>query len=319
MTDKTQLNFVPPSPSSEAQIMKKWKDDSNVMVSVICITYNHASFIETALNSILMQKTHFRYEILLRDDASTDGTSDIVRSYAEKYPNIVRAVIEPENTYSKGVTPWGVLFPMSKGKYLAHCEGDDYWTDNTKLEQQVSFLENNSDYVICYHDYFVIDDTSGELLASAPEKHTVDLTKEAMCDGVQPHTATRCYRNVLELPPEFESVKAGDIFVISLLSQFGQGKFLKSLGPSVYRKHEGGAWSGANQKGKREQMATTFFHLSAYYQRVGETSKAQRISLSALQEMVAALDISKAIVTKLFLKIVFPKFYDGLKRFKKGN
>ncbi len=117
----------------------------NPVVSICCITYNHEPYIRDAIEGFLMQKTTFPIEILIFDDASTDGTQEIIKSYAENDPRI-KTFLQKENQWSKGkygLRDW--LFPASKGKYIALCEGDDYWTDPYKLQKQVDFLEAHKD------------------------------------------------------------------------------------------------------------------------------------------------------------------------------
>ena len=118
------------------------------MVSVSCITFNHAGYIRQALDSFLMQKTDFAYEILIHDDASTDGTIDIIKEYEERYPDIIRPVLETENQYSKGISNIsGVFnFPRARGRYIAMCEGDDYWSDPYKLQKQFDLMESDAGY-----------------------------------------------------------------------------------------------------------------------------------------------------------------------------
>ena len=126
---------------------------NNPLVSISCITYNHAPYIRQCLDGFLMQECDFEYEILIHDDASTDGTSEIIREYQEKYPEIIKPIIQTENQWSQGVR--GMMarfnFPRAKGKYIALCEGDDYWTDPLKLQKQVNLLEANYNSVICFH------------------------------------------------------------------------------------------------------------------------------------------------------------------------
>ena len=100
-----------------------------IVVSVACITYNHAPYIRQCLEGFLMQKTNFPIEIIVHDDASTDGTDDIIREYALKYPELFKVILQEENQYSKGVDVLSLVFERSAGKYIAFCEGDDYWTD----------------------------------------------------------------------------------------------------------------------------------------------------------------------------------------------
>ena len=123
------------------------------MVSIRCITYNHAPYIRQCLEGFVMQKTNFRFQAVVHDDASTDGTTEIVREYAEKYPDIIVPMYEEENRWSKhDGTLLTCMLPYLKGKYIAECEGDDYWTDPLKLQKQVDFMESHEDYSICIHN-----------------------------------------------------------------------------------------------------------------------------------------------------------------------
>lgn len=118
------------------------------LVSICSITYNHAPYIRQCLDGFLMQQTTFPIEIIINDDCSTDGTTEIVKEYAEKYPDLIRPIFHEENQYQKGVKGMFAtfVFPKARGKYIAMCEGDDYWTDPLKLQKQVDFLEANPEY-----------------------------------------------------------------------------------------------------------------------------------------------------------------------------
>lgn len=130
------------------------KEFQPLMVSIKCFAYNHEKFIRDTLESFVMQKTNFRFEAIVHDDASTDGTAEIIRGYAEKYPDIIKPIYETENQYSKKDGSLSrIMHEACKGKYVAICEGDDYWIDPYKLQKQVDFLESNQDYVICFHRY----------------------------------------------------------------------------------------------------------------------------------------------------------------------
>ena len=139
-------------------------EESKILVSICCITYNHAKFVREALEGFLMQepptcvpkgtKMSDWCEILIHDDASTDGTDAIVCEYAEKYPELIRPLYETENQYSRGgAGRMAVLFnyKRAKGKYIAYCEGDDYWTDTKKLQKQVDWMESHEEYSVCWH------------------------------------------------------------------------------------------------------------------------------------------------------------------------
>lgn len=126
------------------------------LVSVIVLTYDHSPFIRECLDSILGQDIDFRYEVLVGDDASADGTSEIVRWYAEKYPDVIHAFIREKNL---GATRnLYDLFTRARGRYIASCEGDDYWTDPLKLRKQVGFLEGHPEYSGCTHGCRIVDE-----------------------------------------------------------------------------------------------------------------------------------------------------------------
>ena len=129
---------------------------NNIKVSVIVLTYNHEKYIRQALDSILMQKVDFQYEILIGDDASTDKTADILQEYKNKYPDIIKLYL---NKINLGATRNAYNLLMSaQGEYLATCEGDDYWIDENKLKIQIDFLDNNKEFIGCTHYCKIVDE-----------------------------------------------------------------------------------------------------------------------------------------------------------------
>lgn len=130
------------------------EDTKPLLVTIQCFTYNQEPYIRQCLDGFVMQKTNFRFEAIVHDDASTDGTAAIIREYAEKYPDIVKPIFEIENQYSKGggfALLQKIMNEHTHGKYVAFCEGDDYWTNPYKLQKQVDFLEANLNYSMCFH------------------------------------------------------------------------------------------------------------------------------------------------------------------------
>ena len=121
------------------------------LISIVCTAYNHENFISDAIEGFLMQQTSFPYEIIIHDDASTDGTSDIIKKYEKEHPNLIRAIYQSENQYSQGIDFINSLFRMARGKYIAICEGDDYWTDPQKLQKQVNFMTAHPECSISCH------------------------------------------------------------------------------------------------------------------------------------------------------------------------
>ena len=119
------------------------------LVSICCITYNHAPFIRQSLDGMLMQEG-VDFEILIHDDCSTDGTTEIVKEYAAKYPDKIFPLYETENQYSKGIWVDALNYSRARGVYIADCEGDDYWIDSRKLLKQIDFLNNHQDFSVCF-------------------------------------------------------------------------------------------------------------------------------------------------------------------------
>lgn len=124
-----------------------------IMVSIICMCYNHGKYISDALESFVNQKTNFKYEVIIHDDASTDNSAEIIKEYEKKYPDIIKPIYQSENQHSQGIKIVKTfMLPKLSGKYIAFCEGDDYWTDENKLQKQVDFLENNPEFSVCVHN-----------------------------------------------------------------------------------------------------------------------------------------------------------------------
>ena len=177
-----------------------------IVVSIICATYLHEKYIRKALDSFLAQKTLFNFEILINDDASTDKTPEILREYEQKYPGLIRVIYQKENQYSKGVRVVDdILVPLARGKYLAFCEGDDYWCDENKLQKQVDFLEKNPDYTVCVHNtlFFYLKNGKREV-GYGSTAGDIKLENCVMCGSQSFHYSsevvrTGFYRNL----PEF--------------------------------------------------------------------------------------------------------------------
>lgn len=131
----------------------KNKKDEDIKVSVLCTAYNHEKFLRKCLDGFVMQKTNFKFEAIIHDDVSTDGTKAIIEEYAKKYPDIIVPIYETENQYSKGVELVdNIMFPVARGKYIALCEGDDYWCDENKLQLQYDFMESHQECSACFHN-----------------------------------------------------------------------------------------------------------------------------------------------------------------------
>lgn len=141
----------------------------DILVTVCCTAYNHEKYIRNCLDGFIMQKTSFNYEVIVHDDASTDGTQDIIREYAEKYPDIIKPIYQKENKYQNNISIIKeYILPQIRGKYVAFCEGDDFWCDPLKLQKQVQALESNPDSNLCVHSVQAINEDGSYLDKTYP-------------------------------------------------------------------------------------------------------------------------------------------------------
>ena len=227
----------------EKALLSEKKD---IMVSISCLTYNHAHLIRQALDSFMMQKADFKFEIVIHDDASTDGTADIIRDYEKKFPKIVKGIYQTENQFKKnGVYPVAFIYPHLKGKYVAECDGDDYWTDPLKLQKQVDFMEKNIDCVMTHHAYKIwTNGTMSEPSNLPPKDYTQDeLIACSLKDYGIAH-CTKMWRNLYNnsTKKDFENF-IGDYPLNVLMGTYGPCKFVQGIEPSIYcRMHGSNSW-----------------------------------------------------------------------------
>ena len=209
-------------------------------LSILIITYNHEKYISQAIESFLMQETNFDFEIIIGEDYSTDNTRKICSKYKEKYPNKIKLLLNKQNI---GMMPNFVqTLKACKGKYIALCEGDDYWTDPLKLQKQVDFLEANEDFSICFHEAEVVDKNSSFLrfynnFNINKEFDLYDLIKKNFIT-----TASILLRYKRNLPDNFFKLSAGDWGLLIYYAQYGKIYYMKKS-MSAYRVHPEGLWS----------------------------------------------------------------------------
>ena len=227
-----------------------------VTVSVVVVTYNHEQYIEQCLDGILMQQVDFNYEIILGEDESSDRTRAICQRYASEYPDKIRLFLRSREDviYIKGNPTGRFNFIESlkacSGKYIAICEGDDYWTDPLKLQKQVEFLEANTDYAICFHEAKIQWEQRKnytEILVNSdfpwnsmsPEREVYDITD--VIKGSFMATNTVVFRKALlpELPNWYQEIQSGDMAIYSLITGGHKIKFFNEV-MATYRRHDGG-------------------------------------------------------------------------------
>ena len=237
------------------------------IVSICCITFNHARYIRACLDGFIMQKTNFSFEVLINDDCSTDGTIDILKEYSERYPNIIKPIFHDENQYSKGIRRILATFvyPKVKGKYVALCEGDDYWTDPLKLQKEVDFLESNPDYGLVYTGAKVLQEKTGVLSEnlSCQQDYVSLLTNE---DRII--TLTTCFRKEL-LKKFHQDITCcsqwlmGDLPLWLYFSFYSKIKWLPEI-TGVYRFLQNSA-SHSSDINKKIQFSLSAFECRKYF------------------------------------------------------
>lgn len=245
----------------------------SLLVSVIMITYKHEAFIAEAISGVLMQEVNFPVELIIADDCSPDKTEEVISSFqAHKNYHWIKYTRHQTN---KGMMPnfiWAL--EQCKGKYIALCEGDDYWTDPYKLQKQVDFLESNEKYVLTFHNVVSVDadnkpvDTFNRL----PDKFKRDYKgiELMMGQGVLP-TLTLCFRNVPETyPEELLDAPLGDIALRSYLGNFGDAKYIADVKPAGYRLQVGGVWTSQSLLNQKLMVKNTYIVLMHYYKNKGD-------------------------------------------------
>ena len=243
MTENKNYNYKPlPEPIPITKQL--WPEGTLPLVHTRTMTYMHESYIKECIEGILMQKTTFPVHVLIHDDASTDRTAEIVKEYELKYPHLIKAYYQKENSHTeKDKSERRVEFTrMQIGKYEALCEGDDYWTDPLKLQKQTMFMEGNSGYSLCYHKHKHLK--NGMLSESIPSKGKDFSGMELIGTPGGIAMCTKFFINVYNNPkiPQNE-IMTGDYAFNAYLGTHGNAKFLADIKPSVRRWHSGGVWT----------------------------------------------------------------------------
>lgn len=243
---------------------------TNPKLSICLITYKHADYIQTCLDNILNQKVNFGYELLIGEDHSPDETPSIIQAYADQFPDRIKAFIRPENVGGK--TNFLHCFLQCKGEYIIFIEGDDYWTDPQKLQNQVDFLDKNPHASACFHNAEILfEDGTGranELINPQNQAlwtQTQDLLKERETWFMATASVMMRSKYVQPLPAWFEKSKSGDIPMYVILAEKGPiGYIAKTM--SVYRKNLGGqSYTDSNvSKSFLENRIYMYANINAY-------------------------------------------------------
>lgn len=233
---------------SESEIISEWQGCTRrPAVSVLCMTYNQESYIEDALKGFLQQKTTFPFELIVHDDASQDRTAEIIKEYADNYPNLIKPILQKDNQFSQlGMQMAIDLINDCAGKYIAICEGDDYWISSSKLQDQYDLMELDSDASICIHNALRKNlNTGNEDLFNKTSLPTKLSSLDVIRRGWFSPTASYFFRKyeIPKIPPNIN----GDLYILFECSKRGVIRYLPST-YSVYRYSSKGSLSEVSDR-----------------------------------------------------------------------
>ena len=237
------------------------------IVSICCLVYNQEKYVKKSIEGIINQRTTFPIEIIIHDDASIDGTKNIIREFEDKYPNIIRPIYQSINQYSKGIRPsTAFVFPRCQGKYIAICEGDDYWIDPNKLQMQIDFLENNENYVGCFTDYSFCD-VDGKIILHKVrnEDYVSEYDQYSILEAGVPQSCIVVYRNIPEVYSVMREMPVvnGDQLLAALMARYGNIKYIPKV--TAARRLGSGIFSTLSRKNQSIKMIDTFLVLKEYF------------------------------------------------------
>ena len=216
------------------------------MVSVICCAYNQEKYIEDALKGFIIQKTSFAFEVLVSDDASTDSTAEIIRRYEKEYPDLIKPLYLTENQYSKGIYPGALLLKQAKGRYIAFCEGDDYWISEDKLQRQFEALEAHPECDMCAHTALMVRASDQKTIGLIePRKDDGVLTREEVIVGGGNYLATNSlfYRVTLQREPVRFAAKYNFDYAMQMHGAMRGGILFLHKTMSAYRRGADNSWT----------------------------------------------------------------------------
>lgn len=241
-------------------------------VSVVMITYNHERFIAQAIESVLMQKADFDFELVIGDDCSTDKTREIILEFKKNYPDKIRLLLREKNVgMHKNFT---LAYQTCQSEYVAFLDGDDYWTSPNKLQEQVDFMESNPECSICFHDVTIFNEAEKRetgVICSTISKEI--LTIEDILVNNYLHTSSILLRSCLirEFPDWFYTVMNADNALYILFAQHGKIGYINKV-MAAYRVHSAGVWSGLGALERLQELIKTYelinSHLNYQYRKV---------------------------------------------------
>lgn len=267
------MNDIFKTPPSEKEITAQWK---KIKVSICMLSFNHEKYIEQALNSILNQKTEFGFEILLHDDASTDNSQVIIKQYQEKYPNIIKAILQEENQYSQGIHPSTHFnYPRANLEYIAICEGDDCWLDDSKLQTQIESLEKNKAVNFSFHQavrkHYLEENASDKIIGIYGSESTIIPYNDIIfrTQGWIPYASCIFRKPAKDIFFEFikkrNYLTVGDLY-FQLFGSLFNGALYIAKPMSLYRFAIPGSWTKEASENQTKKAKHEVAMIRSYYE-----------------------------------------------------
>lgn len=278
----------------------------NPILSIIVPTFCHESYISQALDSILMQKTNYSFEVLVGDDASWDGTREILKKYERDYPGFFTMYYRETNMKKRGLSNSGDMKKRAKGKYIITLEGDDYWLDDNKLEKEIAFLEKNADYIAVAHNCVVVDALSKPINEQYPECKDEEYSLFHYMRGILPgQFTTVMYRNFYRFPMFNASIlekglSPGDRLLYFVLITHGKIRCIQETMSAYRHITSGGTSYSANTVFDFNREEHWHFELFKYAKEIGDKKAIKCTKVLYLNLIIAAYRMRK-ISTKVFI------------------
>ncbi len=231
---------------------------NEIAVSIICNAFNQEKYIRDALESFIIQKTSFQYEVLVHDDASSDSTASIIREYEGRYPDIIKPIYQKDNQYSQGKSIGLTFqFPRAQGKYIAFCEGDDYYTSKYKIQRQYDILESNTEIDMCSHSTLEVqENTKKKIGKTTPQKRDGILTADQVIKGGGGYLATNSLmmrRELIDIIPDFRKFLLVD-YSLQIQGALRGGIYYIAEDMSAHRVAANNSWTVSMKKNPEKRL-----------------------------------------------------------------
>lgn len=293
--------------------------DKKIRVTVYCMAYNHANYIEQTLNGFVSQNTNFSVKYIIHDDASTDNTAEIIKRYEKQYPELIHGIYQHENQYSKGEKILAkFILPHIEGDYVAVCEGDDYWSDSSKLQRQIDMLDSNINCFMSVHKTKEIheDGTATGFFYPNEQLETGIIKREEFLKlryGF--HTSSYVFRKnewikYINNPPSFKlTYGVGDVPYLLYFGSLGDVAYIERE-MSCYRRGVATSWSVQHAKSNTVSLANHASQIFEMYVEFDKYTDGQfnqicmsREAVYKMQEVVL-LEKPRELLTAKYKKLI---------------